>query len=521
MKKAVLYVRVSSKEQRDEGYSIPAQKKLLRAYAKKHALRVVQEFEDAETAKRAGRREFERMLRLLRADPSIQHVLVEKTDRLSRNFRDLVTIDDLGRTLHFVKDGQVIGSDAKSSDKFIYNIKVVMAKNYIDNLSEETRKGMLEKAEQGLYPSFAPLGYLNNRETGGVDVDFRRAPAIRELFELYAGRGVSVRDLARIANERGLRTRKGKRLVKSGIAQMLANPIYTGDFVWKGVYYKGRHDPILPRDLFERVQARLTSKAVVRKKTRVFAFRGLVRCGCCGCLITAEEKKGRYVYYRCTRSRGNCVEKPIREEDLARLLCEPLKRLRVTPERVRWIEDALRQSFADEKHYHETETRRLRAEYDALETKINLLYEDKLDGTISVDFWKRKSNEYVCRQNKIEDYLGEHRAANIDYLANRARILELAQHAYSLYLVQEPFEQRKLLDLLLSNCTLKGGRVECELAKPFDTLADGAEQEERFVAQNLPFAAANKIWLPKLDSNRPLPGRVEKERSVSTHRELL
>jgi hypothetical protein len=184
------------------------------------------------------------------------------------------------------------------------------------------------------------------------------------------------------------------------------------------------------------------------------------------------------------------------------MLGEPLKRLRVTPERVEWIIDSLRQSFADEKHFHETETRRLKNESEELERKIDQLYEDKLNGTIADDFWKRKSNDYVSRQNKIEEYLAEHRTANIDYLANGARILELAQKAYSLYLAQEPFEQRKLLDLLLSNCTLKDGQVECELAKPFDTLAHGAEQEEKILAQNLPFEAANEIWLPGRDPPR-------------------
>ena len=83
-------------------------------------------------------------------------MLVEKTDRLYRNLKDWVTLDDLDLEIHFVKENVILSHDSRSSEKFIHGIKVLMAKNYIDNLSEETKKGMLEKAEQGIYPTVAP-----------------------------------------------------------------------------------------------------------------------------------------------------------------------------------------------------------------------------------------------------------------------------------------------------------------------------------------------------------------------------
>ena len=158
---AVLYARVSSKEQEKDGFSIPAQQKLLRQYASENGISVVREFTDVETAKRSGRSGFGEMLWYLRRNPTCRTILVEKTDRLYRNIKDWVTVDDLGVEVHFVKEGVVLSPDSRSSEKFVHGIKVLMAKNYIDNLSEETRKGMLEKAAQGLWPSFAPLGYLN------------------------------------------------------------------------------------------------------------------------------------------------------------------------------------------------------------------------------------------------------------------------------------------------------------------------------------------------------------------------
>src|SRR6266853_3294483 len=164
---AVKYGRVSSKEQEKEGFSIPAQWKLLDHYAMSEGFRVVREFVDVETAKKPGRAGFDEMTKFLKRSSSVRVLLVEKTDRLYRNLKDYVTMDELDLEIHFVKESVVLSKDSRSSENFKHCIKVLMAKNYIDNLSEETRKGMLEKAEQGIWPSFAPLGYLNVPDSNG------------------------------------------------------------------------------------------------------------------------------------------------------------------------------------------------------------------------------------------------------------------------------------------------------------------------------------------------------------------
>ena len=160
-RQSVVYARVSSKEQEKEGFSIPAQLKLLRDYAAAQSLAVAQEYIDVETAKQTGRANFGEMIARLRAEPAIRVLLVEKTDRLYRNLKDWVTVDELDVEIHFVKEGVVLSRESRSSEKFMHGIKVLMAKNYIDNLSEEARKGMQEKAEQGIWPTKTPLGYRN------------------------------------------------------------------------------------------------------------------------------------------------------------------------------------------------------------------------------------------------------------------------------------------------------------------------------------------------------------------------
>ena len=161
-REASLYARVSTKDQEKEGFSIPSQIKLLEEYAQAHQFSVLHRYQDVETAKKRGRSDFGRMMRDLKRKPMQSRViLVEKTDRLYRNMPDWVTLAELGAEIHFVKEHTVISPTSNSSEKFTHGIKVLMAKQFIDNLSEETQKGMKEKAEQGLWPSRAPLGYRN------------------------------------------------------------------------------------------------------------------------------------------------------------------------------------------------------------------------------------------------------------------------------------------------------------------------------------------------------------------------
>ena len=184
-KKVVIYARVSSREQEREGFSIPAQLKLLKEYALKNGFQIVQEYSDAETAKKAGRTNYNAMLEYLKANPEVKTVLVEKTDRLYRNFKDYVTLEDYDLEVHLVKEGSIISKNSKSHDKIIHGIKVLMAKNYIDNLSEEISKGLHEGLEQGYWPFQPPYGYLRGAKKSLI-IDKSRILFVRRAFELFA-----------------------------------------------------------------------------------------------------------------------------------------------------------------------------------------------------------------------------------------------------------------------------------------------------------------------------------------------
>jgi len=238
--KAVIYARVSTKEQEREGYSIPAQLKLLREYAEKKGYEVVKEFVEAETAKATGRKQFKEMRQFLRRNKNIKNIIVEKTDRLYRNFTDYVQLDyeNLNLSIHLVKEGDVLSKDSKSSKKFIHNIRLVMAKNYIDNLSEEVKKGMEEKLSRGGLPGVAPLGYFNKLDDHTIAIDPITAPLIKKAFEMASTGNYSLRLLSQTLYEKGLVSRRAKKkLGKQAMANILSNTFYYGVITRKGKKY--------------------------------------------------------------------------------------------------------------------------------------------------------------------------------------------------------------------------------------------------------------------------------------------
>jgi site-specific DNA recombinase len=186
MTTTAIYTRVSSREQQLEGFSLGAQSKLMADYAGWNALQIVKRFEDVETAKTSGRTQFTDMVAWFKRNRSCRTLLVEKTDRLYRNFKDAVTLEDLDIEIHLVKEGQIISKDAKSQAKLIHGINLVLAKNYSENLREEVKKGMREKASQGIYPGHAPFGYRNNKADRTIEIDPVDSPMVIRMMALYA-----------------------------------------------------------------------------------------------------------------------------------------------------------------------------------------------------------------------------------------------------------------------------------------------------------------------------------------------
>jgi len=484
---AVLYARVSSDEQQRGGYSIPAQEKLLRSYGVEKGLHIVKEYVDVETAKAAGRTGFGEMVDFLKQqscinDPSrrCRTILVEKTDRLYRNLSDYATLGDLDLDIHLVKEGDVLSNNSHSSAKFMHGIKVLMAKQYIDNLSEETRKGLQEKAEQGIWPLRSPLGYIKAVGPSGKKVDVpdpAAAALIRSLFERYVTGTWSLEELVESARADGLLFPNTKTTAsRSYVHSILTNPFYCGRFRWKKQIYDGVHKPLVSRELWGQVQEVLRRRGVrrLRKVKHTFAFSGLITCSHCGCALVGEIQKQRYVYYHCTGNKGSCGEPYVREEVLEERFAEALGRLRFSEDILAWVTEALRDSHRDEQRLHSEAVDRLQREYKRLQDRLDNMYVDKLDGKIPLEFYDKKSGEWRDEQSALLHDLERHQQANQSYVNEGVALLELASRAESLFRSQPAAEKRKLLDFVCSNSRWGNGVLALEFRQPFDLIADGA-----------------------------------------------
>ncbi len=125
---------------------------------------------------------------------------------------------------------------------------------------------------------------------------------------------------------------------------MLHNPLYCGDFLWKGTLYRGQHEPLISRALFDAVQEVFEAANRPKYTKHQHAFAGILTCAVCGCAMTAEIKKGRYVYYHCTGHKGQCGNTYIREEALSTLFEDVVRRVQIPADVADWIAQALRES---------------------------------------------------------------------------------------------------------------------------------------------------------------------------------
>lgn len=492
--KCAIYARVSTKEQ-EEGFSIDAQLGLLRGYATAKGMELVQEYVEAETAKMSGRPEFNRMVKDIQAGQA-QAIVVEKTDRIYRNLKDASIIEELDIELHLVKENTVISKNSRSHEKFVHDIKLVVAKNYIDNLSEEASKGMREKAKQGYWPSRAPIGYLNvlKGSLRVIEPDPKNAPLIRRLFELYASGKVSLKSAAKTARTLGLGNGRVKTLNTSSVYIILRNPIYLGLVKWDGETYPGKHEPIIDKETFDRVQDILAGRTV-KTPTRgnpEFAYRGIFRCARCGCLMSPYLVKGTYIYYACTGFKG-CKRQGLREDAITDQISMQLQGLRIKPEVMEMLRKALRESFGNQKTEHEERTSLLKAERSRLESCLEQLYIDKLAGAVPESAYPALKARWEGEMAEVDIALKACERANIATWDDNVRMLELVSNLPDRFVSASPELRREMLSHLVSNSLIIGQKVQLnfrpwfklvlEANKKAQENGDKKEQIEKWWAQ--------------------------------------
>lgn len=481
--KAVLYARVSSKEQEETGYSLQAQEKLLTEYALRRGLVAVKVFSVSESASGKKQREiFNEMLAFAKKN-HVKVIVCEKVDRLTRNFKDAVLVDewmngDTEREIHLVKENCVLNQDAKSHEKLMWHMKVSIAQFYTNNLSEEVKKGQKEKIAQGWMPAKPPLGYKSAGESGRKIhvMDKEKAPFIKQMYERYATGNYSLETLTHALYHEGFISNNGKKVGKSRIADMLTDPFYMGKFRWLGHVYNGNHAPIVTKELFEKVQSVLRRKDAPKYSKRFYAFKGLIKCGECGRSIVADTKKGHNYYY-CTRFETNCTQKIYtREEVLESQLAAHFEKLKIKdPQILEWVRKALKESHLDQTAYRENALKELNQRHEHIRQRLDKLYDDKLDGIIENETYERKYKQYKTEAETLLEKMKAHDEADDRYFQLGKSLFEISQRAHEVYLNLPHEEQRSLLHLVFEDMRLKAGRLTVTYSRAFEVLREAVK----------------------------------------------
>ncbi|MBU8934774.1 MAG: zinc ribbon domain-containing protein [candidate division Zixibacteria bacterium] len=257
-----------------------------------------------------------------------------------------------------------------------------------------------------------------------------------------------------------------------------------GEFVWKGTTYPGQHEPLISKSLFDSVQAVLTSAPRQQSGRREFLFRGLLKCEHCGCALVGELKKGKYIYYHCTQARGPCNHPWVREEVLDQRMMDVLKAVEIDDGTVGDIVQALKDSHQDETTFRDSELLRLRKRDRELQSRLDRAYEDRLDGVIDEEYWRRVSASWRDEQNGIAHQIQKLGQSDRNYIDQAVEILELSKMAHSLYLERKTAEKRQLLQSLLSNCSSDGINLCPTYQTPFNLIAEGRQNQFKYPRQD-------------------------------------
>ncbi len=499
--KAVLFARVSTREQAEEGYSLAAQIRLLKEYAQKNEFVIVKQFIVPESASgKQERKIFKELLAYLQENTSVKAQLWEKVDRSARNFQDSVLLDDWlnedeERQIHFVKQALIMHKNAKSHEKFMWDIYVATARQYSNNLSEETKKGLNEKAAQGHFPGNHKRGYKTVGDIGHkiwvVNNDKPDAKYIEMGFILYDSGNFTLRTLAKELFSQGWNV-NGKPISVSELHKLLIDPFYCGEFIWRKILYKeAKHQPLVSKELFYRVQERMQRKVKAGKyRKHDFIYgNGLLICGECSRAVTAEIQKG-HVYYHCTNHGGNCSQRKYQKEgELQNQVLELLDGFKVDkPETLQWIKEALAEGHQDETEYHSTIMTDLENRRKQAEKRLDILYKDRLDERITKDFYERNQKIYEEELEAVTGAISKHTKANINYKKLGINIFELSQLGREIYEKKALMnEKRELLNFVFSNIKLSDGKLDPTPHNGFEVIWARAKTGD---------------WLRGLDSNQ-------------------
>ena len=471
MEKYILYARKSTDTEDKQVLSIDAQLAELRKFARDNRLTVIDELIEKRTAKSPGRPVFSDMLARIQ-NGEANGILAWHPDRLARNSIDggqiIYLLDQT--SLNFLRF-PVFQFENTSQGKFMLSIMFGHSKYYVDNLSENTKRGLRARVRNGDFPSQAPFGYLNDTRTKTIVLDKRYSPLVKELFERYAKGDQTMEKLAYFLQEKGAITSGGKTFKDDKVKSILQNPFYYGHFLYNGELHEGRHTPIISKALYDKVKQVIETRGHTQMQTKpTKPFLGLLRCAECGMGITSEtktktQKNGNthtWTYYRCSRKKRavKCIEPPIREKDLLPQLSALLGEYEMSSEVYTFMTDKMTQEEQAESANNISVLDDLRQQIARLNGKQKILLDSYLDQDIDRQTFLAKKSEILSEKKSLEESLANLQANQFAWLEPMQNWLETAKSICYLRETDDYNGQKAVLseifglNLFLSNKTL-------------------------------------------------------------------
>ena len=450
-----------------------------------------------ETAYKEDRQKFQEIANKICHHKDYCIVVFDKIDRFTRDassdivrmFKD--SVRDGRLEMHFPSDGLIFHKDSPACDKARLGMGMVFGEYYSSAISDNVKRKIEQKLHDGEYPEKAPLGYtnvtINDRKE--IVVDKIREPYIRKAFELRLS-GMSIDDIAKELRLEGLvsNTKNPKPVGASSIAAMFTNKFYYGVMTFRGKDYPHKYPRYISKETYDEIQeiSRNNYTQKFQKKTHYeFTFKGILKCGVCGCSMSSYVQKGR-VYLRCSNAKGKC---PNNATELGLLeQIEPIiSNISISKELAGQICEELNKDFNHAEELRKAREDSLRAEYDKLKRRKEKMYLDKVDGCITMDEYDRFVENDARRMAEIDNELVTLLQGSDDSEMTATHLLKLASNAKELFKSSKPAVKNQILRLLVSNLEINQKRLHFNLLEPLSFLT---------------FADSRPTWLPGLDSNQ-------------------
>lgn len=411
MKTAVIYSRVSTDEQANEGKSIEVQIDICRRWANENKYSIVGVFEEPGKSGTNMNRPGLTALLARCSSGDVTNLIIQDTSRLSRDTKDYLSITALLKknnvNIIALTGMQSFGDDPY--EQFMNEILASVNALHPRISGYKSKQTAIEKFKFGIYPSWAPVGYKNDKNPNPtcrydqriVVIDPEKAPFIKQAFKLYATKNHSIYSVRKYLHNNGVRGQSGRPLAYSLVHNILQNSFYYGYMKWGGLEGMGKHEPIISKKLFDSVQRTLSQRGKngIRMRKHNFLLRGVVFCKKCGRRYTAEwhkDKKkfahrgGKIGYYHCSGVGrvGKCKSPYVEVEQLERSVEKEVEKLEFTKEFIEAVKQNVQRIYEEANNRVKKSKKAAYNRRDALEIKREKLEEELLAETISRERFK-------------------------------------------------------------------------------------------------------------------------------------